>query len=101
MQVKVKGCVAHATQPFLFLSPLQPIFNYNSLHNGSHTFLTLIERGNNLYVAGFEGETLTVYNLNGAVVLSQLVKSNNETVALNAGVYVVKVADKDVKVVVK
>lgn len=60
-----------------------------------------IAKGNNLYVAGVEGETLTVYILNGAVVLSQLVKSNNETVALNAGVYVVKVADKAVKVVVK
>lgn len=55
---------------FSFYPYLQSIFDYNSLHNGSHTFLTLIERGNNLYVARVEGETLTVYNLNGAVVLS-------------------------------
>ncbi len=53
-----------------------------------------------LNVCGYAGETLQVYTLAGQLVASKTV-SNNDTVALAAGIYVAKVADKHVKVIVK
>ena len=53
-----------------------------------------------IIVKGFEGEALNVYDLAGRIVKSETVTSNDYSLDLNVaeGVYIVKVADKTVKV---
>ena len=50
---------------------------------------------------GFAGETLRVYAMNGQLLVSKAIVSCNDATALSAGVYVVSVGDKKVKVVIK
>lgn len=52
-------------------------------------------------VCGFAGETLQVYTLAGQLVVSKTIATDNDATALCAGVYVVSVADKKVKVIIK
>lgn len=52
-------------------------------------------------VCGFAGETLRVYAMNGQLLVSKAIVSNNDATDLSAGVYVVSVGDKKVKVVIK
>ncbi len=52
-------------------------------------------------VMGMAGETVTVYNMAGQLVKSIKVADNAEMIAVPAGLYVVKAADKAFKVVVK
>ena len=52
-------------------------------------------------VCGFAGETLQVYTLAGQLVVSKAILTDNDATALCAGIYVVSVADKKVKVIIK
>lgn len=56
---------------------------------------------NAVAVKGAQGQTVQVYNLGGALVYKSAAASSSETVALPLGLYVVKVGDKAVKVIVK
>ncbi len=56
---------------------------------------------NTITVRGFEGQNVTVSALNGAVVANGIAASNEQVFTLDKGVYVVKAADRKVKVLVK
>lgn len=52
-------------------------------------------------ITGYEGENLAIYSVDGKTVASQKVVSNNTTVAVESGIYVVKVGTRTVKLVVR
>lgn len=54
-----------------------------------------------LKVIGYAGEQLNVYLVSGQAVVSKTVENDMETMALNAGVYIVSIGDKNFKVVIK
>ncbi len=55
----------------------------------------------NISVAGYEGETVRVYALEGVEVASAKVVDNKCDIAVAPGIYIVKVANRSVKVVVR
>lgn len=54
-----------------------------------------------LKVIGYAGEQLNVYLVSGQAVASKTVENDMETMALNAGIYIVSIGDKNFKVVIK
>ncbi|MBQ7941782.1 MAG: choice-of-anchor J domain-containing protein [Muribaculaceae bacterium] len=54
-----------------------------------------------LKVIGYAGEQLNVYLVSGQAVVSKTVENDMETMALNAGIYIVSIGDKNFKVVIK
>lgn len=54
-----------------------------------------------LKVTGFAGKQLNVYNVSGQAVVAKAIANDVETVALSNGVYIVSIANKNFKVVIK
>ncbi len=54
-----------------------------------------------LNVIGYAGKQLNVYNVSGQAVATKSITNDIETIALNNGVYIVTIADKTLKVVIK
>ncbi|MDD2961834.1 MAG: DUF6383 domain-containing protein, partial [Muribaculaceae bacterium] len=62
---------------------------------------TVIAGDNQVVVLGAENATITVVNIAGSVIANIPSASANETIALEAGMYIVKVNAQATKVVVK
>lgn len=54
-----------------------------------------------LKVTGFAGKQLNVYNAGGQAVVAKAIANDVETIALSNGVYIVSIANKNFKVVIK
>lgn len=54
-----------------------------------------------LKVTGFAGKQLNVYNVSGQAVVAKAIANDVETIALSNGVYIVSIANKNFKVVIK
>ena len=54
-----------------------------------------------LKVMGYAGKQLNVYNVSGQAVVTKVIANDVETIALSNGVYIISIANKNFKVVVK
>lgn len=54
-----------------------------------------------LKVIGFAGKQLNVYNAGGQAVVAKAIANDVETIALSNGIYIVSIANKNFKVVIK
>ncbi len=54
-----------------------------------------------LKVTGFAGKQLNVYNAGGQAVVAKAIANDVETIALSNGIYIVSIANKNFKVVIK
>ena len=62
---------------------------------------TIVARTGMVSITGYDGETAYIYGIDGKIVKSAQLVGNHTDVPVNAGIYVVKVANRVVKVVVK
>lgn len=62
---------------------------------------TIIGTKGNINVTGYDGETVYVYSLDGALVKTAKVAGNVCNIAVNRGIYIVKVANRRAKVAVR
>jgi hypothetical protein len=95
--------VFDGTQPLICLGSISDFANMSTAVNLVNTDNALVyASGNQLYIKNANmGDLVAVYGVTGIIVASEVITSDNTTISLAPGIYLVRVGNKVTKVIVK
>lgn len=73
----------------------------SGVQTSSASGISVLQESNAIRIAGAKNNKCTIYNVSGQLVSSSMIKSDNESIALKGGLYIVKVGTDRFKVLVK